>query len=62
MSSTTVFYAIGDFLQWTFQFFDSVGDILNWSFIALGAFGFLYWMRWQKRFNDQAANDPNQLK
>lgn len=62
MSSTPVFYAIGDFLQWTFQFFDNVGDLLNWSFILLGAFGLVYWLRWQKKFNDQAENNPNQIK
>ena len=62
MGSITVFQAIADFLQWTFQFYDNVGDILNWSFIALGFFGFGYWMRWQKKFNDLAAQDPNQIK
>jgi len=62
MSSTPVFQAIADFLQWTFQFFDWVGDKLNWSFIILGAFGMLYWLRVQKKLNDKAANDPNQIK
>jgi hypothetical protein len=62
MSSTPVFQAIADFLQWTFQFFDWVGDKLNWAFILLGAFGLLYWLWTQKKLNDKAANNPNQLK
>lgn len=62
MSSTTVFQAIGDFLQWTFLFFDNVGDIFNWSLVVLGFVGLFYWLNYQRKFNDQAANDPNQLK
>lgn len=62
MSSTPVFQAIADFLQWTFQFFDWVGDKVNYSFIILGFFGLFYWLRTQKKLNDKAANDPNQIK
>lgn len=43
-------------------FYDNVGDILNWSFIILGFIGFGYWMNWQRKFNQQAAENPNQLK
>ncbi len=62
MSSTDVFYAIDDFLQWTYQFFDWVGNKLNYLFLALGFVGFAFWMMTQKKFNDKAANNPNQIK
>jgi len=63
MSSTKVFEAIGDFLYNTiFLMYDNIGIFCNYSWIVLGFFGLFYWLRAQKKFNDQAANDPNQLK
>lgn len=62
MSSTKVFYAISDFLTWTFGFFEHVGNIFNYSVIVLGFIGLFYWLNWQKQFNEKAKNDPNQLK
>lgn len=62
MSSSTFFYGIGDFLTWTFGFFELVGNIFNYSLIVLGFIGLFYWLNWQKKFNDQAANNPDQLK
>lgn len=59
--SADAWFTIGDILNGAW-FYDNIGDLANWSFIALGFFGFFYWMRWQKKFNDQAANNPNQLK
>ncbi len=54
-------YTLGDILNGAW-FYDNIGDIANWSFIILGAFGFLYWMRWQAKFNKQAEENPNQIK
>jgi hypothetical protein len=63
MSSTKIFEAIGDFLYNTiFLMYDNIGNLFNYSLIVLGFFGLFYWLRYQKKFNDQAANDPNQLK
>ncbi|MCF8409342.1 MAG: hypothetical protein K9G36_10245 [Crocinitomicaceae bacterium] len=62
MSSSDIFYKIGDLLQDSFVFFEAVGNIFNYSVIVLGFFGFFYWMNTQKKFNDKATNDPNQLK
>lgn len=59
--SADTWYTIGDILNGAW-FYDNIGDIANWSFIVLGFFGFFYWMRIQKRLNDQAANNPNQIK
>jgi len=54
-------YTLGDLLNGAW-FYDNVGDIANWSFIILGGIGFLYWMRWQARFNKRAEENPNQIK
>lgn len=63
MSSTKVFEAIGDFLYNTiFLMYDNIGNLFNYSCIVLGFFGLFYWLRTQKKFNDQAKNNPNQLK
>jgi predicted negative regulator of RcsB-dependent stress response len=62
MSSTKVFYAISDFLTWTFGFYENVGNIFNYSLIVLGFVGLFYWLNWQKKFNENAKNDPNHLK
>ncbi len=62
MSSTPIFQAIADGLQWSFQFFDWVGDKFNYFLIVVGFFGLFFWLAKQKKFNDQAAKDPNQLK
>jgi hypothetical protein len=62
MNSTSVFYALDDMFQSFFVLYDKVGNLANYSFLILGFVGFFIWMRYQKRFNDKAANDPNQLK
>ena len=62
MSSTDVFYAIDNFLQWVYQFFDWVGNKFNYLLLALGFFGFAFWMYHQWKFNQKAANDPKQIK
>jgi hypothetical protein len=62
MSSSDVIYAIGDLLTSTFKFFEVVGNVFNYSLIVLGFFGFYYWMNLQKKFNDKASKDPNQIK
>jgi hypothetical protein len=59
---TTFFYAIGDFLTWTFGFFESVGNIFNNAVIILGFIGLFYWLNWQRKFNKRAEENPNQLK
>ncbi len=62
MSSSAFFYGIADFLTWTFGFFEIVGNVFNYSLIVLGFVGLFYWLNWQKKFNDQAAKNPNQIK
>ena len=62
MSSSEVIYAIGDLLTASFKFFEVVGNIFNYSLIVLGFFGFFYWMNIQKKLNDKASKDANQIK
>ena len=62
MSSSKLFYGIADFMQWTFGFFESVGNIFNYSCIVLGFVGLFYWLNLQRKFNADAANNPNKLK
>lgn len=62
MSSSDIFYTIGDLLTASFKFFELVGNIFNYSLIVLGFFGFFYWMNIQKKLNDKAEKNPNQIK
>ena len=64
MTLSGLFWGIGDFLQWTFQLLESdmIGDKFNYAVIALGFIGLFYWLNWQRKFNAQAENDPNQIK
>jgi len=64
MTLTEIFWGIGDFMQWTFNLLqaDAIGDMFNYAVILLGFVGLLYWLNWQRKVNEQAANDPNQLK
>ena len=57
MGSSSVFYAIGDFLTWTFGIFEIIGNTFNYSLIVLGFIGLFYWLNLQKKFNDKAKNE-----
>lgn len=61
MSSTEIWVAIGKALNGAW-FYDNIGDIFNYSLIILGSYGFIFWMMKQKKFNDDAVKNPNQLK
>jgi hypothetical protein len=63
MGSSTVFYAIGDFMQqYAFLPFELIGHLFNYSLIVLGFVGLFYWLNYQRKFNEAAKNNPNQLK
>jgi hypothetical protein len=65
MGSSTIFYAIGDFMH-KVAFLPFEHEMIKWSMnygiLALGFVGLYYWLSRQKKFNDQAINDPNRLK
>lgn len=63
MSSTDVFYAIGDGAYWIFQnTLEPVGETYWVAVLFLGFAAFGYWMYRQAKFNKMAESDPNQLK
>ncbi|NOQ70708.1 MAG: hypothetical protein GQ574_01830 [Crocinitomix sp.] len=63
MSSTDVFYALGDACYWVFEnTLEPIGEIYWVGVLMLGFFAFGYWMWRQYQFNKIAEADPNQLK
>lgn len=63
MNSTDLIVGLGDFILWTTEIlFENVGNMFNYSMIVLGFIGLFYWLNLQKKFNQEAENNPNQLK
>lgn len=63
MSSREGFEAVADFMYGLpFEFYDNVGNVFNYSCIVLGFIGLFIWLNKQRKFNEQAKNNPNQLK
>lgn len=63
MSARTTFEAIGDFLYGLpFEFYDNVGNYVNYSLLILGFIGLFYWLNLQRKFDNRAKNDPNQIQ
>lgn len=63
MNSNVVFEALGDLIIWsTSMVFDNIGNLFNYSMIVLGFIGLFYWLNYQKKFNQEAENNPDQLK
>jgi hypothetical protein len=60
---TEFLYWLGHFVQdYLFVPLEMVGNAPNWFFIIF-AFALLgWWMKLQKKYNDEAAADPKQLK
>jgi len=59
---------IAALIKWTFdEILVPIGELPdlinpNYIFLALGFIGLFYWLWMQKKYNDQAANDPNQIQ
>lgn len=63
MSSTDIFWAIGDLFQMVFVPFEIIGNTFNYFLIATVGFGGLfYWLNLQRKFDAAAEKDPNQRK
>lgn len=64
MTLSNIFWGIGELLQSTFVLLqqDMIGNKFNYAMIVLGFIGLFYWLNWQRKFNEQAKNNPNQLK
>jgi len=54
MNMTDVFYGIGNFFQWTFQFMKGFGNGPNLVFWLIIAALVVTWLRMQSRFNNEA--------
>jgi hypothetical protein len=57
-----LWYGIANFFQFIFGFYDIVGNVFNYSCIILGFVGLFYWLNYQRNFNKEAENNPNQIK
>lgn len=59
MSSTSIFYALGDFMQWTFILLeaDMIGNLFNYAVIILGFVGLFYWLNLQKKLTQKAKDE-----
>ena len=63
MSSTEILVAIGDFILWTTQIvYENIGNLFNDAMIVLGFIGLFIWLRLQHKYNQEAQNNPNQIK
>lgn len=65
MSSTDFFWGLGDLLETVLMPLDAdwgITAILN-TIIPVGGFiGLFYWLNLQRKFNQQAENNADQLK
>ena len=57
MTFTDFIYATGDFLEATIAILPTLGNIPNYIFIGIGAFGFIYWLSLQVKFNKAAVKN-----
>lgn len=63
MTLAEIFYGLGHFCNdFLFLPFEWIGNNVNYTFMAIGAFGFLFWMSKQAKFNKEAEGNSNQLK
>lgn len=63
MNSNVVFEWLGDLiLASTTVVFDNIGNLFNNAAIILGFIGLFYWLNLQRKYNQEAENDPNQIK
>ena len=58
---TDFVYAIGDAFTWSFGFFEFIQNHFNNFLLALGFFGFGYWMLIQNKLSKK-ANVPVEVK
>lgn len=65
MSSSDFFWGLGDLFQTVLMPLDAdwgLTSIMNTGILLLGFVGLGIWLTKQKKFNDAADADPNQLK
>lgn len=63
MSSKEIFESLGDAILWSTEIlFENVGNVFNTAVIITGFIGLFFWLKTQRKFNEKAANNPDQLK
>lgn len=62
MTSNVIFYGIAKLLQTSFLFYEFIQNKFNYACIILGFIGLFYWLNYQRKFNQEAQNNPNQIK
>jgi hypothetical protein len=63
MSSKEIFEGLGDLILWSTEIiFENVGNMFNTAVILLGFVGLFFWLNTQRKFNEKASNNPDQLK
>jgi hypothetical protein len=63
MSSKEIFEGLGELILWSTEIlFENVGNMFNTAVIVLGFVGLFFWLNTQRKFNEKAANNPDQLK
>lgn len=54
---TDIFYALGDFFQWTFLGIEQLANFPNKLFFAIGAVATLIWLRQMAKYNKEAKEN-----
>jgi hypothetical protein len=63
MSSKEIFEGLGELILWSTEIlFENVGNMFNTAVIVLGFVGLFFWLNTQRKFNEKAANNPDQMK
>jgi hypothetical protein len=62
MTLLEFFNGLGDIFLWTFQMFEMIGNSFNYTLIVLGFVGLFIWLNKQRKYNQEAENNPDQLK
>jgi hypothetical protein len=54
---TDIFYALGDFFQWTFRYMEKLNMLPNKIFFAIGFIAMLIWLWQMVRYNKEAEQN-----
>ena len=58
MNTQEIITPIGKAMEWSFKnILAPMSDPLNLGVVLLGLVGLVYWLRLQKKYNDQAKSD-----
>lgn len=56
-------FPLRDLLVWSFEnLLEPAGNIINYLWVVLVCVGIVVWLKYQAKFNEEAASNPNQIK